>query len=264
MEDNDIMFLEAGIKTASMISPSGNVSRLEVIFSENPGSSETLGKIGLLRKALIPHHGGTVKEILVGGDMAIQYDTKVAINRDMLVISPVVLAVILVVLIILVKAIIAPIYLLLSVVLTFFASLGISVLIFQNVLGHEGIGGNVPIFMFIFLVALGIDYNIYIISRVREEAKTRDTKYGTIVALSQTGGVITSAGIILAGTFTAMATLPLTFLFQLGFVVAFGVLLDTFFIRGIVVPAFVILFGRWNWWPSMPKLPRSGESPLEN
>ena len=136
-----------------------------------------------------------------------------------------------------------------SVVLSFLGSLGISVLIFQNILGHDGIGSGVPIYMFLFLVALGVDYNIYIISRVKEESEKHGIKEGTKIAVSSTGGVITSAGVILAATFGALAILPLRDLLQLGFVVSFGVLLDTFFVRGFLVPSLVILCGKFSWWP---------------
>ena len=128
-------------------------------------------------------------------------------------------------------------------------------MIFQNILGHDGIGSGVPIYMFLFLVALGVDYNIYIISRVKEESQTYGIKEGTRIAVSSTGGVITSAGIILAATFGALAILPLRDLLQLGFVVSFGVLLDTFFVRGFMVPSLVMLCGKWSWWPFNKKIP---------
>ena len=189
--------------------------------------------------------------ILVGGNTAIQYDTKVANERDIKVIGPIVLAIIFVILVILVRAIVAPLYLLGSVVLSFSGSLGVSVLIFTHIFGHDGVGQGVPTFMFIFLVALGVDYNIYIIARVKEESEKHGIRNGTIIAITSTGGVITSAGLILAATFMALATLPLRDLFQLGFVVSLGVFMDTFFVRGFMVPSFVMLLGKWNWWPSM-------------
>ena len=236
--------------TFSYISRYGNAARIEVVFDEDPGSSESLSKIAELRQVASSHIGNNVEAVLVGGNSAIQYDTKMASDRDIRVIAPIVLAIIFVVLVVLVKALVAPLYLLGSVLLSFLGSLGISVLFFTYILGHDGIGSGVPIFMFIFLVALGVDYNIYIISRVQEESGKLGIKDGTIAAVSSTGGVITSAGIILAGTFASLTTLPLRELFQLGFVVAFGVLLDTFFVRGVMVPAFVMLFNKWNWWPS--------------
>ena len=220
-----------------------------MVFNGDPGSLEVLDKIPELRMEIASIENQLLEEVLVGGSTAIQYDTKIANERDIKLIAPIVLMVIFVVLVILVRAVIAPLYLLGSVVLSFLGSLGISVLIFQNILGHDGIGSGVPIYMFLFLVALGVDYNIYIISRVKEESEKHGIKEGTKIAVSSTGGVITSAGVILAATFGALAILPLRDLLQLGFVVSFGVLLDTFFVRGFLVPSLVILCGKFSWWP---------------
>jgi len=245
--------MNLAISTQSHISTLGPLVRLDVTFVESPILPETLMKISDIRN-VSEKYLADFDEILVGGETAINYDTKVASERDVKVMGPLVLIIIFLVLAVLVRAIIAPLYLLGSVLLSFLASLGISILFFRYVLGHDGIGSGVPIFMFIFLVALGVDYNIYIISRVREEARHFRIKKATIIAVSNTGGVITSAGIILAGTFTALTTLPLRDLFQLGFVVAIGVLIDTFFVRGIVVPSFIMMLGKWNWWPSKPTI----------
>jgi RND superfamily putative drug exporter len=240
--------------TFDLISKSGNVARLEVVFQGDPGSLEVLERIPELRAKILSIENEFIEEVLVGGSTAIQYDTKVANERDIKLIAPIVLLVIFVVLAILVRALIAPLYLLGSVLLSFLGSLGISTLIFQNILGHDGIGSGVPIYMFLFLVALGVDYNIYIISRVKEESQTYGIKEGTRIAVSSTGGVITSAGIILAATFGALAILPLRDLLQLGFVVSFGVLLDTFFVRGFMVPSLVMICGEWSWWPFNKKI----------
>lgn len=255
VEDGEIAPEQIGLASVfalmtESISQSGDVARIQVIFEGDPGALETLDKIEDLRNILETEDRPIIEEILVGGNTAVQFDTREANRRDIKVIAPVVLAIIFVILAILVRALVAPLYLLGSVLLSFLGSLGISVYFFQNVLGHDGVGSGVPIFMFLFLVALGVDYNIYIISRVKEESDARGIQEGTLVAVSKTGGVITSAGLILAGTFTALATLPLRDLFQLGFVVSLGVLIDTFFVRGIVVPSFVFLFGKWNWWPN--------------
>jgi len=247
----EIELLPSIVATINQTSKFGHVASIEVIFENNLGNPETLNKIGQLRDIGSTIEAKSIQKILIGGTSAVQYDTKNATDRDMKVVAPIALAVIFIILVILVKAIIAPLYLLGSVILSFFASFGISVLIFQNILGHDGVGSGVPIYMGLFLVALGVDYNIYIISRVKEESRKRPLKEATLFAVSRTGGVITSAGIILACTFTAMTTLPLRDLFQIGFVVAFGVILDTFFVRGIMVPSLVMLFGKWNWWPNM-------------
>ena len=232
-----------------LISSSGKVIRLDIVLPDDPGSLESFEKVKHIRQALNQFNSYPIKDIVVGGDTAIQYDTKVATSMDIKTIAPIVLIIIFAILVILLKAILAPLYLLASVVLSFFGSLGISVIFFQFILGHSGVGSGVPIFMFLFLVALGVDYNIYIICRVKEEAEIHGIKNGTKRAITSTGGVITSAGIILAGTFTALTILPLRDLFQLGFVVALGVLIDTFFVRGFMVPSFAMLLGRWNWWP---------------
>ena len=246
---NETYLMESYLASTRLTSSSGTVVRLDVVLEDDPGSLESLEKIKSIRQALGQFNSYPIGEIVVGGDTAIQYDTKSANNRDIKTVAPIVLLIIFLVLVILLKAIVAPLYLLASVVLSFFGSLGISVIFFQNILGHSGVGSGVPIFMFVFLVALGVDYNIYIISRVKEEAETHGIRDGTRKAITSTGGVITSAGIILAGTFTALTILPLRDIFQLGFVVALGVLIDTFFIRGFMVPSFVMLLGRWNWWP---------------
>jgi RND superfamily putative drug exporter len=239
----------AYLATHERISASGEVARIYVVLENDPGATESLDKIGELRDAADKVSHPEISGVFVGGNTAIQYDTKLANERDVRVIAPIILGIIFVVLVVLVRAIVAPLYLLGSVVLSFLASLGVSVYIFQNLLGHDGVGSGVPIFMFLFLVALGVDYNIYIISRIREESGIHGIRAGTLIAVSSTGSVITSAGVILAATFAALATLPLRDLFQLGFVVSFGVLLDTFFVRGFLVPSLALLLGRWNWWP---------------
>ena len=189
-------------------------------------------------------------EVLVGGQTATQADTRASVNRDAQVVGPIVIAAIWVILAMLLRSLVAPTYLVISVLLSFLAALGLSSVIFQNVLGHSGVGYQNAVWMFIFLVALGVDYNIYIMSRVREEVGRSGLVEGTRRAISRTGGVITSAGIILAGTFSVLASLPLRDLVQLGFAVMLGILLDTFVVRALLVPSIVLLLGRWNWWPA--------------
>ena len=184
------------------------------------------------------------------GPTATNYDSRAATDRDFVVISPIVIAAIWIILALLLGSVIAPTYLVLSVVLSFAAALGISIVIFEYVFGHDGMSyGSIP-FIFVFLIALGADYNIYIMSRVREETRKRGLAEGTRYAITRTGGVITSAGIILAGTFSVLTTFPLLNLFQLGFTVMLGILLDTFVVRAIMVPAIVMKLGELNWWPS--------------
>ena len=187
---------------------------------------------------------------LVGGNTAINLDVKNASAHDRTVIIPVILAVVFLILALLLRALIAPIMLIATVVLSFAAALGVSALVFNHLFGFGGADTSFPLFVFVFLVALGIDYNIFLMTRVREEAGKHGPRHGALTGLAATGGVITSAGAVLAGTFAALATLPVTFLAELGFAVAFGVLLDTIVVRSVLVTALNLDLGRWVWWPS--------------
>ena len=173
---------------------------------------------------------------------------------------PTVLVLTAIILGLLLRSVVAALYLLVAVTLNYFAALGAASFLFYRIQGDDGIAYAIPLYAFIFLVALGADYTIFLMSRVREEVGRHGTRIGTQDALRRTGGVITSAGLILAGTFLVLTTLPLRELYQLGVVVALGVLLDTFVVRGLLVPGIVILLGRWNWWPggSGPAAPRAG------
>jgi RND superfamily putative drug exporter len=168
----------------------------------------------------------------------------------MRLIVPLALVAIGLILAILLEAVLAPIVLIATVVLSFFGTLGVSIAFFRLVLGDAGVDTSMPTYAFIFLVALGTDYTIFLMSRVREEARRHGTREGVLVALGATGPVITSAGVILAGTFSILMTLPATFIFNIGFIVALGILLDTFVVRTIMVPALVELIGDRIWWPS--------------
>ena len=168
---------------------------------------------------------------------------------------PLVLLLIFAILCLLLRAIVAPLYLVATVVLSYAFALGASNFIFTEIFNQSDGDPSLPTFAFIFLVALGVDYNIFLISRIREEAENLKTKEAVITGLERTGGVITSAGLILAGTFGALMTLPLESLFQIGFTVAFGLLVDTFLVRTVLVPSIAFLLGERNWWPG-----RSGMS----
>jgi putative drug exporter of the RND superfamily len=186
----------------------------------------------------------------VGGDSAILADTLDAAEADNLLIIPIVLVVVFLILAILLRALVAPLILMATVVLSFGAALGISAVVFTHVFGFGGADAGFPLFVFVFLVALGIDYNIFLMSRVREEALKYGTRRGALIGLSSTGGVITSAGLVLAGTFAALGAIPMVFLAELGFAVALGVLLDTLVVRSILVTALNLDIGRHMWWPS--------------
>ena len=187
---------------------------------------------------------------LVGGPDASSLDIRNANERDRMVIMPLVLLVVLIILCLLLRSIVAPLVLTATVVLSFAASLGVSVLVFEHLFGFNGIEPSIPLLGFVFLVALGIDYNIFLMSRVHEEARQLGTRRGMLRGLSVTGGVITSAGLVLAATFAVLGVLPLVSLTELGFIVAFGVLLDTLVVRSILVPALTLDLGPRMWWPS--------------
>ena len=211
-----------------------------------PDSAEGKESIPLIRqaaKAVNPN-------ILVGGQSAIGYDVDQSSRRDNRVIIPIVLLLIAVILGFLLRSIFAAALLLGTVVLSFAATLGVCALVFDNVFGFAGTDAAFPLFAFIFLVALGIDYNIFLMTRVREESLKIGTRAGIIKGLTVTGGVITSAGTVLAATFGVLGILPLVFLAELGFAVAFGVLLDTIIVRSLLVPALVREIGPKIWWPS--------------
>jgi RND superfamily putative drug exporter len=197
------------------------------------------------------------ESILVGGTTAVFFDTDVAARHDNRTVIPVVLLLITMILGLLLRSIVSAVLLLGTVVLSYFATLGVCALVFNHVFGFAGGDASFPLFAFIFLVALGIDYNIFLMTRVREESGKLGTRKGVIKGLTVTGSVITSAGIVLAATFGVLGILPLVFLAQLGFAVAFGVLLDTIIVRSILVPALVHEIGPKVWWPS--KLSKSAD-----
>ena len=186
----------------------------------------------------------------VGGGSAVNLDIQRATRHDRNLVVPLVLLVVLVILGLVLRAVVAPLLLVATVVLSFAAALGVSALVFENVFGFAGADPAFPLWTFVFLVALGTDYNIFLMTRVHEESKDHGTRRGALIGLAATGGVITSAGIVLAGTFAALGTLPLVFITEIGFAVAFGVLLDTFVVRSVLVTALNLDVGRWIWWPS--------------
>ncbi|MBE2319315.1 MMPL family transporter [Solirubrobacter sp. CPCC 204708] len=221
-------------------------TQLSVVLADDPFSEEAVQSIPRLRDAVQQAE----PRALVGGQTAQSYDLRQAAERDNLVIPPLTLLVVLIVLIGLLRALVAPVLLLLATALSAAAALGAGVVIFDVILGLPAVDPALPLLAFVFLVALGIDYTIFLMARAREEALQQGTRRGVIAALAVTGGVITSAGIVLAGTFSALAVLPLVVLTQLGTVVAFGVLLDTLLVRSVLVPALVHDLGAKVWWPS--------------
>ncbi|MEZ5078984.1 MAG: MMPL family transporter [Solirubrobacterales bacterium] len=218
----------------------------EATLEPEPYSTAAIDLVDPLREAV--HRAEP--DSLVGGPTAVQHDLRVAASRDSLVIPPLILIVVFLILIGLLRALAAPLVLIGTVILSFLAALGFGYLVFDLVFGFPGSDPSLPLAAFVFLVALGVDYNIFLIARAREEAEKHGSKQGILRALAVTGGVITSAGIVLAGTFSVLAVLPLVFLTELGFVVAFGVLLDTFLVRSVLVPSIALTMGNRFWWPS--------------
>ncbi|MGH3661574.1 MAG: MMPL family transporter [Micromonosporaceae bacterium] len=220
---------------------------IQATLADSPDSEDAEQTVARLRGAV---HDVTGADAVVGGFTAVNLDTRTALIRDREVIIPAVLAVIWVILAVLLRAIVAPLVLIATVVLSFAAALGLCGLLFTHVFGFAGADPSFPLFAFVFLVALGIDYNIFLMSRVRQELKRLSPQQATLRGLVVTGGVITSAGVVLAATFSALAVLPLVVLVELGTAVALGVLLDTIVVRSLLAPALTYDLGRLMWWPS--------------
>ena len=238
----------AAVTDQPVRSKDGKLARVDIVFKDDPYGEAALARVDVIRDRLDDLPPGV--EALLGAGSAVQEDFNVAAERDLRVIVPIALLVITAILAILLQALVAPLVLIFTVMASFFGTLGLSLFFFTQVVGDEGVDASLPTFAFIFLVALGIDYTIFLMSRVREEARTHGTREGTLRALAATGPVITSAGIILAGTFSVLMTLPVTFAFNIGFMVAVGILLDTFVVRTVMVPAAVEMLGDKVWWPS--------------
>ncbi|MGV9324795.1 MMPL family transporter [Streptosporangium sandarakinum] len=217
---------------------------IEATLRDAPDGDAAQDTVKRLRAALDAEDG-----VMVGGYSAQRYDTTETARSDTLLIVPVVLAIILLILVFLLRSLVTPVLLVVTVALNFLATLGVSTLVFTHVLGFTGSDASVPLYGFVFLVALGVDYNIFLMSRVREETARHGAREGVLRGLVTTGGVITSAGVVLAATFAALVVIPLAFLAQLAFIVAFGVLLDTLVVRSLLVPALVRDLGPRAWWP---------------
>ncbi|MFG3314884.1 MMPL family transporter [Streptomyces albidoflavus] len=220
--------------------------RIDATLQDGADSDAAKETVARLRTAV---HAVDGADAVVGGYTAQQYDTQRTAEADRNLIMPVVLAIILVILIALLRSLVTPLLLVLTVALNFAATLGIASLVFTHVFGFTGTDASVPLYGFVFLVALGVDYNIFLMSRVREETALHGTREGVRRGLTTTGGVITSAGVVLAATFAALGVIPLAFLAQIAFIVAFGVLLDTLVVRSLLVPALVRDIGPASWWP---------------
>ncbi|MBJ7459351.1 MAG: MMPL family transporter [Thermoleophilaceae bacterium] len=235
------------VASIGLIQQSEGVTRIEATLKYSPYSDGAIDAVERVRSQLAQVSGGTA---LVSGATAVEADSRDFAAKDNKLIMPLVMLVVLLILLILLRSIIAPLLLMITVVASFLAVMGVSFWAFDNIFGYSGVDEYVPIFVFIFLVALGVDYNIFLMARVREEA----AKYGAREAMRRglivTGGVITSAGVVLAGTFFVMAAMPMTVLTEIGFAIAVGVLFDALVVRTLLVPALGFMLGDKMWWPA--------------
>ena len=233
---------------ASVVSPSGPVhgyASYSATLSVPPYSTAGYAAVANLRQRLDAGAPGS----LLGGDPAVQYDITRATHRDTLLLIPLVLAVILVIIALLLRAVVAPLVLVATTALSFAASFGLASLLWRYGFGYDGIEAQLPMYIFIFLVALGVDYNIFLAARIREESASLGIGQGTLRGLAVTGGVITAAGIVMAATFSALTLIPAVAVAEVGVAVALGVLLDTVLVRTVLVPASLLIIGERVWWP---------------
>lgn len=237
----------AGVDSVAIAEKNETISKINVVLTAESGSEQAYSIIDAIRAKV-----GTFSksEVLVGGLDAQRLDVKRAYDHDIAIVIPLILLVVFLVLLILLRALVAPVLLLLTVVGSFFASMGAGWLLFVNFLGFPALDLSVYLFSFLFLVALGVDYNIFLVTRAKEESAKLGIRQGMLKALSATGGVITSAGILLAAVFLVLGVLPLLALAQIGAIVCIGVLLDTLLVRTVIVPALAFMVGEKFWWPA--------------
>jgi len=235
---------------AAFVGSGGQVARISTVATDDPYSSaasETVGRVRASIAALAPVDG---VRYLVGGPTAEFADIHTTMAADFQVVAVLTVLGILAVLALLLRSLVAPLYLVATVLLSYVTTVHLSGFVFEEILGQPGMNTYLPLIVFVLLVALGSDYNIFVTSRIREESAAGDLRAGIRRASARTGTVVTSAGVILAGTFGSLMSAPLLILFQVGFAVALGVLIDTFIVRSILVPALGAAFGEWSWWPS--------------
>ena len=233
------------------LSSDGTTARLLVFGKDDPFGTAAMGRVGREKNAIHAALAGTPlagAQVMAAGEAPLNANLESYFTRDFRVVAIAVLLGVFIVLVLLLRSLVAPVYLLVSVLLSYAAAMGFTTLVWQDLLGKGAIDWTVPIFAFVMLVAVGADYNIFLMSRVREEV-LRDPVDGISRAVRRTGAIITSAGIIFAGTFAAMVTSPVLNIAETGFAITFGLLLDTFLVRSFVVPSVAVLLGKWNWWP---------------
>jgi RND superfamily putative drug exporter len=238
---------------ATYFSTDKTTARINIILSDDPNSSTAVADVARIRKAVaveIPTTTLTGSSTYLGGQSAVQADIMAVNDSDFLKVVGLAILGILIVIIILLRSILAPLYMVATVLLNYGTTLGLTTWVFLDLAKQGALIYMIPLFIFIILVALGADYNIFLMSRIKEEAQTRPIKEAVSHAVANTGGVITACGIILAGTFATLITSPLQVVLQIGVAIAAGVLIDTFVVRALLVPALATLTGRWSWWPS--------------
>lgn len=254
----------AGVDSSTEVARSDSgLTRWSVVLTSSPGSEAAFDTIASLRTAV---QGVPDANALVGGSDAQAYDISTAAARDRLLLIPIVLVIVLAVLLVLLRAVVAPLVLIAATVLSALAALGVGSWVSEHLFGFPALDDNVPLFAFLFLVALGVDYTIFLITRAREETPAHGTRAGIVRAVGATGGVITSAGVVLAAVFCVLGVLPLITLTQLGIIVCLGILLDTFVVRTVVIPALFTLIGPRVWWPgplAIETAPATEELPLK-
>ncbi|MEI6447403.1 MAG: MMPL family transporter [Actinomycetes bacterium] len=240
----------ASIQAPAQQLTSGQNTVFDATLVQDPYSPKAFSDVQSLRDQLAVDPQIGKGAVLIGGSSALEYDLREANIRDNWLIMPLVLVVVFVILALLLRALVLPLMLVGTVIVSFFAALGTGALVFEWVFDFPGSDPSLLLLSFIFLVALGVDYNIFLMARTREETQEHGTRMGMLRGLAVTGSVITSAGIVLAGTFAVLGVLPVVYLTQIGFVIAFGVLLDTLIVRSVLVPALVFDTGKKIWWPS--------------
>ncbi|GIP41420.1 membrane protein [Paenibacillus sp. J31TS4] len=245
----------------SWLSEDKKTAKLELRFAGSPYDQETIGQLEAIRKQAGPwleELGLSDAKLHFAGETAKQVDTRDVNNRDTLVVVAAITALITLLLALQTRSAVAPLYMMATIILSYFTAMGAGYLFFDKLFGYTEISYRIPLYTFIFLVALGVDYNIMLISRIKEEARTYPIREAISRGLTMTGGVISSAGLILAATFAVLTTQPIMELFIFGFTVAVGVLIDTFLIRTILVPAIMVKLGRYSLWPQLPKESAAG------
>ncbi len=232
----------------SYLANEGTAFKLDVIFRESSNSTRSMDTLNTIR-GILKRYDSASGDAVASGGTAVNTDIRDTMDRDLLRAISFVLLGIFIVLLLMLRSAVAPLYLIGTVLLSFTFTLGLTNLVFQTFYDAEGLTWYVPFFAFVFLVALGIDYSIFLFGRIKEEVGYHGIREGVHVAVATTGAIITSAGIILAGTFAAMLSGEVMGLLELGFAVSVGVLIDTFIVRTVLDPALATLFGRWTWWP---------------